>query len=190
MPRIQDCLSLGKRPYIPAEGTVFLPDFPETPGVMDDGLHLSPGTDHPFRCKDTLHVPIPVSSHLIIVKPVKTLPEDFPFLYHHVPVQAALHYLHHQIFKLFPVVMEGNSPFLVVVFYHFFIAQTPFTSYHPAVLSLITVCRFWSCHILSIIIDPAADLNYRNINFCTVKRPPSGSFLCFPARRLFESSLS
>ena len=130
MPRIQDCLSLGKRPYIPAEGTVFLPDFPETPGVMDDGLHLSPGTDHPFRCKDTLHVPIPVSSHLIIVKPVKTLPEDFPFLYHHVPVQAALHDLHHEKFKLPVIVMEGDAPLLIVVSGHFFIAKAPWTAFH------------------------------------------------------------
>lgn len=123
-------LSICKAPYIFTERTVLVPYFLETPGIMYDRFDLSPRPDHPFRVHNPLNVFFPVFYHFIKVKLIKTFPEDLAFLYHHVPVQSALHDLHHQKLKLLLIIVERHAPLLIMIADHFIVTCAPGTSVH------------------------------------------------------------
>ena len=130
MSGIEVSLSICKSPDIFAERAELFPDLPEALCVMYHRFDLSSGADHPFRIQDPLYVLLAVLRHLIKIKLIKTFPEYLTFLYHHIPVQPALHDFHHQKLKLLLIVMERHAPFLIMVAYHLLITCTPGASVH------------------------------------------------------------
>src|SRR5699024_4776192 len=106
----------------------------KTAGIMYHSLYLPSGTDHPVRVQDTLDIIFSVLCHFIKVKIIKAGPENLPLLYHHIPVQTALHHFHHQKLELLLIIVKRNAPLFIVIPDHFIIAHTPGASVHSACL--------------------------------------------------------
>ena len=130
VPHVQNHLPLGKPPEILRKRPELFPHLPKTSGIMYHCFHLPPGPDHPLRPQYPQNILLSVLRHLLIIEPVKAFPEYFSLLEHHIPVQPALHDFHHQVLKLLPVVPHRHAPLLVMILYHFLIAQTPSAPFH------------------------------------------------------------
>ena len=125
-------LSIRKMPDIGAERSPFFSDLLKTAGIMYNSLNFSSGADHSFRVHNPLGILFFIFCYFFKIKSLKTFPEDFPLLYHHVPVEAALHDFHHQKFKLFLIIMKRDSPLFIMITDHFIITCTPWASVHSA----------------------------------------------------------
>lgn len=77
-------------------------------GVVGTGSMSDPY--HPFFLHDLLNIFFGIECHFFKIKVIKAFPENLPFLYHHIPIQSALHHFRHQKFKLLLVIRQRNSP--------------------------------------------------------------------------------
>ena len=147
---------------------------------MYHSLNLPSGTDHPVRIQDPLNILFPVLCHFIKIKMIKAGPENLPLLYHHIPVQTALHHFHHQKLKLFLIIVKRNAPLFIVVSDHFIIAHTPGTSVHSVSLlyrstTTVSMTRSSSPVLRILCSDP----------FLLIWQVPAVSFSSFPSHTAF-----
>ena len=120
MPHIQDCFPVGMGPEPIGETAMFLSDFLIASGIIDDRFDLPAGTDHALSIYDAFYIRVRIGGDSVIIKAVKAETEDLPLFDHQTPGEAALHGLHHQMFKHTPVIMHRHAPLGIVVSLHSF----------------------------------------------------------------------
>ena len=112
---VKQRLAVRKGPEPLRERAAFAAECDETFCVVDDGLDLSPRTDHPRHDEDARDVALAVAGDLLEVEPLERDAERRALLDDRVPAQAALQHLVHQVLEEPAVVSARRPPLLVVV---------------------------------------------------------------------------
>ena len=108
-------LAIHKPPYIGRETAEGLLDLEKPPGVIDGGAYFLPMADNPRVAQERGHLLLVIARHLCWIEMRKGKAILFPLPQHGVPTQSCLGSFQEKALEQAPVVMDGHSPFAVVI---------------------------------------------------------------------------
>ena len=108
-------LSGDPGPHVAGKVPKFPADLEESLGVMDGGEYFGPVTDDALILQQPADLAGPETGDFLEIKPGKILAEILAFIQNRPPGKTRLERFQNQELENFPVVMDRNAPFLVMV---------------------------------------------------------------------------